>query len=98
MGSFKDLLKSDQPVLVDFYADWCGPCKTMAPQLVKLAEKVKGKAKVLKVDVDRNPRAAQQYDVRSIPTLILFKNGKILWRKSGVVDAATLEKIIAQHS
>lgn len=97
MSKFSELINSDQPVLVDFYAEWCGPCKVMAPELVKLADKMQGKAKVIKVDVDKNPAAASQFRIQGVPTLILFKNGQIKWRQSGVVPAHQLEQVIAQN-
>lgn len=96
MGSFADLIKGDTPVLVDFYADWCGPCKTMAPYLEEVASKAKGKVKVIKVDVDKNQQASLKYKVQSIPTLILFKKGEIKWRKSGVVDPQSILNQIEQ--
>jgi len=98
MSKFQDLINSNQPVLVDFYADWCGPCKAMAPQLEVLAEKVKGKAKIIKVNVDKNPAAAAQYQIQGVPTFILFKNGQIKWKQSGAMPVIELEKIIAQNS
>ncbi|MBK6266812.1 thioredoxin [Marivirga sp. S37H4] len=90
MARFSDLINDKTPVLVDFYADWCGPCKTMAPYLEEVAQKMKGKVKVIKVDVDKNQTAALKYSVRSIPTLILFRNGEIEWRKAGVVDVQSI--------
>lgn len=98
MGNFSELINSNQPVLVDFYAEWCGPCKVMAPELVKLAEKLKGRVKVIKVDVDKNQAAASQFRVQGVPTLILFKKGAIKWRQSGAMSAAQLEQIILQNS
>ena len=97
MASFKDIINSDQPVLVDFFAEWCGPCKTMSPILKEVAEKVQGKAKIIKIDVDKNPQTATAYKVRGVPTLILFKNGKQLWRQSGVVSGNDLINLITQH-
>lgn len=85
MAGFADLITGETPVLVDFYADWCGPCKTMAPYLEEVAAQMKGKVKVIKVDVDKNQSAAGKYRVQSIPTLILFKDGEIKWRQAGVV-------------
>jgi thioredoxin 1 len=79
------MIKGDQPVLVDFYADWCGPCQTMAPIIKEVKKEVGEKIRVLKVDVDRNPKAAQIFGVRGIPTFILFKNGKQVWRQSGAI-------------
>lgn len=90
MANFGDLIKGDIPVLVDFYADWCGPCKMMAPYLEEVAQKMKGKVKVIKVDVDKNQKASAKYQVQSIPTLILFQNGQIKWRQAGVVDPHTM--------
>lgn len=90
MASFGELIKSETPVLVDFYADWCGPCKMMAPYLEEVAQKMKGKVKVIKVDVDKNQQASAKYRVQSIPTLILFQNGEVKWRQAGVVDPSTI--------
>ncbi|HEY8401731.1 MAG TPA: thioredoxin [Cytophagaceae bacterium] len=97
MGKFEEIINAEEPVLVDFYADWCSPCKAMAPELVKLAGKVKGKAKVIKVDVDKNPEAAVRFQIRGIPTLILFKKGHIRWRQSGMMNAEQLENAIVQN-
>ena len=85
MASFGDLVKGETPVLVDFYADWCGPCKMMAPYLEEVAKKMKGKVKVIKVDVDKNQQASAKYQVQSIPTLILFQKwaNKVETSRSG---------------
>jgi len=96
--SFDSLIKGTQLVLVDFYATWCGPCKAMAPILEQVATSVKEKAKIIKIDVDKNPAAASAYRVQGVPTLVLFKEGKILWRQSGVVQANDLERLINQHA
>ena len=98
MSKFNELINSDMPVLVDFYATWCGPCKTMSPILDEVAKQVQGKAKVIKVDVDKNQQAAAAYQVRGVPTLILFKNGKQIWKQSGVVPANELVNLINQNS
>ncbi|HLU84150.1 MAG TPA: thioredoxin [Vicingaceae bacterium] len=98
MATFNEIINSDQPVLVDFFATWCGPCKAMSPILDDVAKQVQGKARVLKIDVDKNQQAAAAYQVRGVPTLILFKNGQQLWRQSGVVDANQLVQLINQHS
>ncbi|MBC7485841.1 MAG: thioredoxin [Cytophagaceae bacterium] len=95
--SFDSLIKGTQLVLVDFYATWCGPCKAMGPILEQVASAVKDKAKIIKIDVDKNPAAASAYQVQGVPTLVLFKEGKILWRQSGVVQANELERLINQH-
>ncbi|GAA4374256.1 thioredoxin [Hymenobacter koreensis] len=96
--SFSELISSPgMPVLVDFYADWCGPCRTMAPILQQIAARHQGKLKVIKIDVDRNQAAAQQYHVQGIPTLILFQKGKQVWRQSGVVPEHQLNQVLAGY-
>ena len=84
-GNFEKLINSDVPVLIDFWADWCGPCHMLAPTIKEVATELGGKVKVIKIDVDKNPTVANQYQIRSIPTMILFRQGKPVWRQSGVL-------------
>ena len=94
-NKFSDLIENSEiPVLVDFYADWCGPCKTMGPILSDFADKNSEKVKVIKVDVDKNPMASAKFKVQAIPTLILFFKGKAIWRQTGVVSGSQLQKVI----
>jgi thioredoxin 1 len=94
MASFSELINGETPVLVDFYADWCGPCKMMAPYLEQVADEMKGQVKVIKVDVDRNQQAAAHFKVQSIPTLMLFHKGEIKWRQAGVVPPQVIKQQI----
>ncbi|MBO3699390.1 thioredoxin [Fabibacter sp. E12] len=97
-GKFETLIDQDTPVLVDFYADWCGPCQMMAPVLKEVAQEMGDKVKVIKIDVDKNQPIAQRFGVRSIPTLILFKNGKVVENKAGVMTKRDLAQMIERAS
>jgi thioredoxin 1 len=97
MSKFSELLKTPEPVLVDFSAEWCGPCKQLKPILEQLKSKIGDSAKIIKIDVDKNKSLSVQFQIRSVPTLILFKDGKSVWRQSGVVPVHTLEGIIKQY-
>lgn len=88
--TFREIIQNEKPVLVDFYADWCAPCRMMKPILEEVKQKVGEDATIIKVDVDRNPEAAETYNVTGIPTLIIFKKGEIKWRQSGVVPSSQL--------
>lgn|SRR5690554_3237675 len=96
--TFNEIIQQDKPVLVDFSAEWCGPCKMMVPILDDLKKRVGDTADIIKIDVDKNPGAAASYQVRGVPTLIVFKKGEILWRQSGVVSANELESLLKKNS
>lgn len=95
--SFKDLINAEAPVLVDFFATWCGPCQTLSPIVEELANEMGDKVKVIKVDIDKNQKAASAYNIRGVPTLILFKNGNMVWRKSGLLTKRDLKAQISEH-
>lgn len=95
---FSEIIKQEKPTLVDFYADWCGPCKMMKPILEDVKSRMGENVTILKIDVDRTPQVMNTYNIQGVPTLILFKNGNIKWRQAGVVLANDLEKIINQYT
>jgi thioredoxin 1 len=97
-GNFNQIINSEKPVLVDFHAEWCGPCKLQNPVLRELSGEMGTKVKIIKIDVDKNQNTAQRYQVRSVPTLILFKNGQPVWRQSGVANKQQLINIIGQYT
>ena len=96
--TFNEIIQSGKPVLVDFFAEWCGPCKMMTPILKDVKKEIGDAVTIVKVDVDKNPQAANEYQVQGVPTLILFKNGKQLWRQSGIVSKAGLTGIIKKFT
>jgi thioredoxin 1 len=98
METFKEIIDSPSPVLVDFYADWCGPCKAMNPVIQEVAKEVKGRARVLKVNIDKSQEAAMQFNVQAVPTFMIFRNGKTVWRHSGMIDKQSLLKTIEANT
>lgn len=96
MANFQDIIASEKPVLVDFSAEWCGPCKMMPPILKKVKDALGDKVTIIKIDIDKNPQAANAYKVQSVPTLMIFKNSQTKWRQSGVMQAGQLQQVIQQ--
>ncbi|MBT8394048.1 MAG: thioredoxin [Bacteroidia bacterium] len=97
MSSFSEIINQAKPVLIDFYADWCGPCKMMAPILKQVKDNLGDKVSIIKIDVDKNQNLAAKYQVRGVPTLMLFKNGQQLWRQSGVIQKDEIINIIRRN-
>lgn len=98
MSKFNELINGKKPVLVDFFAEWCGPCKMMQPILKDVKSQLGDKATVLKIDIDKNPSVANAYKIQGVPTLIIFKEGKIIWRQSGVRQANELISLVNQYT
>ena len=92
--TFNELIQGDKPVLVDFHAEWCGPCKMMSPIIQQFSAEMGDSIRVIKVDVDKNPTAASAYHIQGVPTVMLFRNGQVLWRQAGVVPAHTLRQVV----
>ena len=97
MENFNELIQSPKPVLVDFYAEWCGPCKMMKPALLNVAERMGDDVKIISVDVDQEQDLASRYHIQAVPTLIIFKNGKQLWRQSGLISAKALIQLLKEY-
>ena len=98
MSNFDNIIASDKPVLVDFFATWCGPCQTLSPILKQVKDEMGDKISIIKIDVDKNPQIASRFQVRGVPTLMLYQNGKQLWRQSGVLSKNDLVQVILSKS
>lgn len=94
MGSFQDIINQDKPVLIDFFAEWCGPCKMLAPVLTEVKQELGENVSIIKIDVDKNRQLASQYQVQGVPTLLLFRNGKQVWRQSGALPKNEILKVL----
>ena len=97
MNKFQDIIAGDTPVLVDFFAEWCGPCKMMKPVLEELKKKMGNKIIILKIDIDKNISLSSEYIIQSVPTLVLWKQGEIIWRQSGALSLNELEQILSSY-
>ena len=97
MNKFQDIIAGDTPVLVDFFAEWCGPCKMMKPVLEELKKKMGNKIIILKIDIDKNISLSSEYGIQSVPTLVLWKQGEIIWRQSGALSLNELEQILSSY-
>lgn len=97
MEKFNELIQSSKPVLVDFYAEWCGPCQMMKPRLLDVAERLGNEAKIVQIDIDKEKALAERFHIQSVPTLIIFKNGKQLWRQSGIISTHALAKLLQNY-
>lgn len=96
-SNFKTIIESNVPVLIDFYAEWCGPCKSLSPILSQVKSELGDDIKIVKIDVDKNPLLAANYQIKGVPTLMLFKNGMQVWRQSGVLQTNDLVKVITSN-
>lgn len=96
-GTFEELIASDTPILIDFFAEWCGPCKTLSPTLQQLAHEAGDDLKIVKIDVDRNPKLATKYKISGVPTLMLFKKTELKWRQSGVLSLQQLKSVVEKY-
>ena len=97
MSTFQQIIQDPKPVLIDFYATWCGPCKMIPPILTQLKEKMGENLRIIKIDVDKNPEVASKYQIRGVPTLMLMRESKVLWKQSGVQEVNVLKQTIEQH-
>ena len=97
MEKFNELIQSTKPVLVDFYAEWCGPCQIMKPRILDVAERIGDDAKVIQIDIDKEKELATRFRIQSVPTLIIFKNGKQQWRQRGVISAHALIQLLKEY-